>query len=80
MPTAKQSPISRMTALFLDLDGGEMENVIDSFKAIHRRRTARLPSKDRPATALATSTAPVKKSHHKKKPATPATLTEAAGQ
>ena len=80
MPTAKQSPISRMTSLFLDLDGGEMENVIDSFKAIHRRRTARLPSAHRPATSAPSAVPPVKKSHHKKKPAAPATLTEAAGQ
>ncbi len=40
MPRAQQSVIGRLTNLFMDLDGGEMETVLDVFKTVHARRTA----------------------------------------
>ena len=42
MPKPAQTPVQRLTTIFLDLDGGEMETVIDIFKAIYNRRTKRL--------------------------------------
>ena len=64
MPRSAASPVTRITHLFMDLDGGEMETVLDIFRAVHARRTASL----KPGSAAAKPAASAQGSRPAQKP------------
>lgn len=55
MPRAQKTTTARLTDLFMDLDGGEMETILDVFKTLHARRTRQTPNPRTPRTTPTTT-------------------------